>query len=113
MAAFTRTGTGSGAGFRNPSVYCADLLRLITHVRDRVIADVRQLNVLHIWLDLRGQPRPFAAARASGCSRVSVAAYFRSTSASRCSASAWFPAAASSTARLVSCHQRVRVIVAE
>jgi uncharacterized protein len=35
-----------GAGFRNPSVYCADLLRLITHVRDRVTTDVAQLNVL-------------------------------------------------------------------
>ena len=32
-----------GEGFRNPSVYCADLLRLITHVRDRVRADVRRL----------------------------------------------------------------------
>jgi uncharacterized protein len=42
-----------GAGFRNPSVYCADLLRLITHVRDRVIADMRRLNVLHVWLDFR------------------------------------------------------------
>lgn len=36
-----------GAGFRNPSVYCDDLFRLITHIRNRVIADVRQLNVLH------------------------------------------------------------------
>ena len=55
----------------------------------------------------------FVAARASGCSRVSVSSYLRSTSASRCSASAWFPAAASSTDRLASCYQRVRVIVAE
>jgi uncharacterized protein len=45
-----------GTGFRNPSVYCEDLLRLITHVRDRVIADVNRLNALHQWLDLRGQP---------------------------------------------------------
>ena len=45
-----------GAGFRNPSVYCEDLLRLITHVRDRVTADLNMLNVLHQWLDLRGQP---------------------------------------------------------
>ena len=29
-----------GAGFRNPSVYCADLLRLITHVQERVIGDL-------------------------------------------------------------------------
>jgi uncharacterized protein len=33
-----------GEGFRNPSVYCDDLLRLITHVRDRVIADVCRLG---------------------------------------------------------------------
>src|SRR5215813_3431350 len=43
-----------GAGFRNPSVYCADLLELITHVRDRVTADVRRLDALYIRLDLRG-----------------------------------------------------------
>jgi uncharacterized protein len=47
-----------GAGFRNPSVYCTDLLRFITHVRSRVVADVCRLNVLYIWLDLRGQPSP-------------------------------------------------------
>jgi uncharacterized protein len=35
-----------GAGFRNPSVYCDDLLHLITHVRDRVFADLSRLNVL-------------------------------------------------------------------
>ena len=29
-------------GFRNPSVYCQDLRRLIDHVRDRVVADIRQ-----------------------------------------------------------------------
>jgi uncharacterized protein len=34
----------SGEGFRNPSVYCDDLLRLITHIRDRVIADVCRLG---------------------------------------------------------------------
>jgi len=36
----------SGAGFRNPSVYCADLIRLISHVSDRVIRDLTQLSVL-------------------------------------------------------------------
>ncbi len=56
-----------GAGFRNPSVYCADLLRVITHIRDRVIADVRQLNVLYIWLDFYGQARPVLC-----CSRLGV-----------------------------------------
>ena len=40
-----------GEGFRNPSVYCDDLLRLITHVRNRVLADVRELSVLHARLD--------------------------------------------------------------
>jgi uncharacterized protein len=30
-----------GSGFRNPSVYCADLGRLITHVQQRVFADLR------------------------------------------------------------------------
>jgi uncharacterized protein len=34
-----------GEGFLNPSVYCADLLRLITHVRDRVYADMRGLGI--------------------------------------------------------------------
>ena len=34
----------SGAGFRHPSVYCADLLRLITHVRMRVLGDVARLS---------------------------------------------------------------------
>ncbi len=29
-----------GAGFANPSVYCADLFRLITHIRHRVESDV-------------------------------------------------------------------------
>jgi uncharacterized protein len=46
-----------GEGFRNPSVYCADLLRLVTHVRDRVNADVHRLGALplHVRVDLRGQ----------------------------------------------------------
>lgn len=35
-----------GAGFRNPSVYCDDLLRLITHVRDRVVADVTRISTV-------------------------------------------------------------------
>ena len=47
-----------GVGFRNPSVYCADLLRLITHVRERVITDVSRLSVLYIGLYLRGQSSP-------------------------------------------------------
>ncbi|MWK36652.1 FxsB family radical SAM/SPASM domain protein [Actinomadura sp. J1-007] len=34
----------SGSGFLNPSVYCADLTRLITHVHDVVAADVAGLR---------------------------------------------------------------------
>jgi uncharacterized protein len=32
----------SGSGFRNPTVYCADMLKLIRHVSRRVSADVRR-----------------------------------------------------------------------
>jgi uncharacterized protein len=34
----------SGSGFRHPSVYCADLLRLITYVGDRVSRDLNRLT---------------------------------------------------------------------
>lgn len=34
----------SGAGFRNPSVYCGDLKRVITHVVRRVIADIDRMG---------------------------------------------------------------------
>jgi uncharacterized protein len=34
-----------GDGFRNPSVYCADLLQLITHVRERVISDLATIGL--------------------------------------------------------------------
>jgi uncharacterized protein len=33
----------AGEGFRHPSVYCDDLLTLISHVRDRVFADLSML----------------------------------------------------------------------
>ena len=33
----------SGSGFRNPSVYCPDLIRLITHVRERLAVDLNAL----------------------------------------------------------------------
>jgi uncharacterized protein len=36
----------AGTGFLNPSVFCDDLFRVITHVRDRVIADLGQLSAL-------------------------------------------------------------------
>jgi uncharacterized protein len=32
------------AGFRNPSVYCADMIRLIGHVQERMTADLRRLE---------------------------------------------------------------------
>lgn len=34
----------SGAGFRHPSVYCADLMKLITHLNARVRDDVARLS---------------------------------------------------------------------
>ena len=36
----------SGAGFRHPSVYCADLMKLIAHVSDRVFSDVSGLSTV-------------------------------------------------------------------
>jgi uncharacterized protein len=33
-----------GEGFRNPSVYCDDLMRLITHVSERVLSDLGRLS---------------------------------------------------------------------
>jgi len=33
-----------GDGFRNPSVYCADLLHLIEHVTARVAADIARIG---------------------------------------------------------------------
>jgi uncharacterized protein len=46
-----------GKGFRHPSVYCGDLFQLITHVRDRITADLSRLAGLQvIRFDLRGQP---------------------------------------------------------
>lgn len=45
-----------GTGFLNPSVYCEDLFALVTHVRDRVTADLIRLgSLLHQGFDLRGQ----------------------------------------------------------
>lgn len=34
----------AGSGFLHPSVYCPDLFRLISHIRDRVYSDVRGLR---------------------------------------------------------------------
>lgn len=47
-----------GEGFRNPSVYCQDLLHLITYVRDRVVSDLSRLTALQvIRFDLHRQAR--------------------------------------------------------
>lgn len=95
----------AGVGFRNRSVYCDDLLKLITHVRDRVVADLGRLNTL--WsIQLTSDSIsavilfPCAACRASGCSMVSVASYLLRTSSSRRLATALFPAVISSMDRL-------------
>lgn len=37
----------SGSGFANPSVYCADLDHLITHIHRTVAADVARLRKGH------------------------------------------------------------------
>jgi len=31
-------------GFRNPSVYCADMVKLVSHIRTRVLADLQRLS---------------------------------------------------------------------
>ena len=62
-----------GEGFRHPSVYCDDLLKLITHVRDRVVTDSTGCAALQVVRSISAVSRVRrAAARASGCSRVSV-----------------------------------------
>lgn len=35
-----------GSGFRNPSVYCPDLFRLIAHIRERVVTDLSARKVI-------------------------------------------------------------------
>jgi len=81
----------SGAGFRNPSVYCADLIRLISHVSDRVIRDLTQLSVLGkssryaknpLWLPAAHLHRSLAQAP-KACTRESVLHNVLSTARSR------------------------------
>ena len=47
-----------GTGFRNPSVYCADLLRLITHVKEKVASDLAAISTARSSgrAGSRGQP---------------------------------------------------------
>ena len=46
-----------GTGFRNPSVYCQDLLRLTTHVRDRVQGDLRRMTRIPEVTTMARSPR--------------------------------------------------------
>ena len=56
-----------GEGFRNPSVYCPDLLRLITHIQNRVQADLAML-----WTDqVPGGSRSQSARRWADAATVS------------------------------------------
>jgi uncharacterized protein len=103
-----------GEGFRHPSVYCEDLLRLITHVRERVLADLSLLVDLQvIRFYFRGQPGPL---RCRPCLRVLqgesalvTAEYF---------GKAPLPASLVSGGHLVTGqiaprHQRVRMVITE
>jgi uncharacterized protein len=102
-----------GVGFRNPSVYCADLLRLITHVRDRVAADVRHLNVLYIWLDFCGQPCPVPCCPCLGVlqgQRLLVPPEYVGESLLRVGL---VSCGGIIDSQIRFCYQRVRVIVAE
>ena len=94
-----------GSGFRNPSVYCADLLQLITHVRDRVFEDLRWLG--SAYTSSARSPRSAGSISLPPAPRDAPASasrsYLRSTSARRrSSARPPSPAALSSTARLAS-----------
>jgi uncharacterized protein len=46
-----------GTGFRHPSVYCRDLLRLTTHVRDRVHADLGRMTGIPKFTPMARSPR--------------------------------------------------------
>jgi uncharacterized protein len=45
-------------GFRHPSVYCGDLLKLITHVRERLITDISRLKTGHMAQSLQSTGCP-------------------------------------------------------
>jgi uncharacterized protein len=53
----------SGDGFRNPSVYCTDLMRLITHIRDRVVTDVSRITAEPQTETVSGSPLHFSTVR--------------------------------------------------
>jgi uncharacterized protein len=104
----------SGEGFRHPSVYCADLLKLISHVRDRVISDLSLLRGLQVVrLDLDGQPGPLG--RRTG---LGMLWRQRPLVGAKCLLEESLPTGPVSGSRLVNGKvgrrdQRVRVLVAE
>jgi uncharacterized protein len=108
----------AGEGFRNPSVYCEDLLRLITHVRGRLTADLSQLGLRPsglqvVRLDFRCQP---GSLRRGPCLRMLQGECLRVPA--QYIGEAPVAAGLVSGGRLVTGevglrHQRVRVVVAE
>jgi uncharacterized protein len=103
-----------GKGFRNPSVYCHDLRKLIDHVRGRVLTDIgRLMNLQVIGLDLGRQPcslgrrprlgmlqreRPLVPLKRLGQARVGAGR---------------FPGGRLIAGEVGRRHQRVRMIIAE
>jgi uncharacterized protein len=103
-----------GEGFRHPSVYCPDLLQLITHVRDRVMADLSLLSDLQVVrLDFRGQPgsvrRRLGLGMLQGQRPPVPAEYVGQASFT----AGLVPGSHLVTGEVGPRHQRVRVIVAE
>jgi uncharacterized protein len=103
-----------GEGFRNPSVYCEDLLQLIIHVRDRVLGDLSRLIALQvIRFDFRGQPEPLRRLPCLGmlqgqCHLIS-AEYLGEAPVPV----GHIPGGYLVGGQVGGCHERVRVIVAE
>lgn len=103
-----------GEGFRNPSVYCEDLLQLINHVRDRVLGDLSRLIDLQVVrFDFRCQPGSLRRLPCLGMLQGQgqlVPAEYRGETPLRASHVSGGRLVAGQVGR---CHQRVRVIVAE
>ena len=102
----------AGEGFRHPSVYCDDLLRLITHVRERVIADLFRLVALQERFDFGGQPGSLRR-----CPSLGMLAGQRPLILAQSVVKTSFPIGLIADRGFVEgevcrCHQRVRVIVA-
>jgi uncharacterized protein len=103
-----------GEGFRHPSVYCQDLLKLISHVRGRVLGDLSQLLDLQvIRFDFRGEPgsprrRPCLGVLQCECPLV-PAEYLGEAAL----AGVLVPGGHLITRQVGPRHQRVRVVIAE